>query len=253
MTKLLLVGESCTDEYIFGTCDRICPEAAAISFKHTSGNTKQNLGMAANVLSNLRAINDSLEIDFITNQQSKIIKRRFVDERYNTIVFREDIDDRCERIAVEQYSYNQYDYIVFSDYCKGFLDIHDIIWICVNKQPEAKVFIDTKKQAILFAKYIDYLKINEKEYLNLIDAETVSKLCNIVVTKGKHGASLISKDSITHFPTEQIGLVDVCGAGDTFLAAIVSEYSRTLDIDRSINYANLLSAKVVNKLGVCTP
>lgn len=253
MTKLLLIGESCTDEYVFGTCDRICPEAAAISFKHNSGNTKSNLGMAANVLNNLKTIDTSLEIDFITNNQSQIVKRRFVDERYNTIVFREDIDDKCERIAVEQYSYDQYDYIVFSDYCKGFLDIHDIIWICVNKKPEAKVFIDTKKQASLFAKHIDYLKINEKEYLNLIDSETISQFCNIIVTRGKYGASLISKDSVTNFPTTQIGLIDVCGAGDTFLAALVSEYSRTLDINKSIDYANTLSAKVVNKFGVCTP
>lgn len=253
MTKILLIGETCTDEYVFGTCDRICPEAPAISFKHNSGNTKTNLGMAANVLNNLRSIDNSLEIDFITNDKSRIVKRRFVDERYNTIVFRQDIDDKCERIAVEQYDYNKYDYIVFSDYCKGFLDIHDIIWICMNKKPEAKVFIDTKKQAVLFAKYIDYLKINEKEYLNLIDIENIAQFCNIIVTRGKHGASLITKDTTSHFPTEQISLIDVCGAGDTFLAALVSEYCRTLDINKSIDYANALSAKVVNKFGVCTP
>ena len=32
--KVVIIGESCTDEYIFGTCNRVCPEAAALCFTH---------------------------------------------------------------------------------------------------------------------------------------------------------------------------------------------------------------------------
>ena len=32
--KIAVIGESCIDEYVYGTCDRVCPEAAALCFHH---------------------------------------------------------------------------------------------------------------------------------------------------------------------------------------------------------------------------
>ena len=34
--NIAVIGESCVDEYVYGTCDRVCPEAAALCFKHDS-------------------------------------------------------------------------------------------------------------------------------------------------------------------------------------------------------------------------
>ena len=67
-------------------------------------------------------------------------------------------------------------------------------------------------------------------------------------SKGK-----IEKDKETLYETDKIDIRDVCGAGDTFLAALVVKYLETKNIPQSINYANRLAGKVVSKFGVCTP
>jgi sugar/nucleoside kinase (ribokinase family) len=47
--------------------------------------------------------------------------------------------------------------------------------------------------------------------------------------------------------------IDVSGAGDTFIAALVSKYLDTDDISQSIEFANKMSSVVVSKRGVTTP
>lgn len=165
--KILLIGESCTDEYVYGTCDRICSEAPAICFK-SDGHTTQNQGMAANVLSNLNSLHPSLQVDLITNK-STIIKRRFIDTKYNTIVFREDHKDFCDNFVQADFTddfFIGYDAIVFSDYCKGFISEEDIEYICSQSDPKTPKFIDTKKRLGSFIKYFDFIKINEHELEN---------------------------------------------------------------------------------------
>ena len=49
--KFLAIGDSCTDVFVYGRCDRICPEAPVPVF--TPVKTKTNGGMAANVQSNV--------------------------------------------------------------------------------------------------------------------------------------------------------------------------------------------------------
>ena len=49
------------------------------------------------------------------------------------------------------------------------------------------------------------------------------------------------------FPIRTVNVFDVCGAGDTFLAALVSEFLTTKDMQRSIDLANrTLSISVEN-------
>lgn len=47
-------------------------------------------------------------------------------------------------------------------------------------------------------------------------------------------------------------LRDVCGAGDTFLAALTINYLATKNIDLAIQFANSCACKVVSKFGVVT-
>ncbi len=51
--KILLIGDSCIDEYYYGTCERLNPEAPVPILKITNWSVKQ--GMAANVKNNLEA------------------------------------------------------------------------------------------------------------------------------------------------------------------------------------------------------
>ena len=124
--KIAVIGESCIDEYVYGTCDRVCPEAAALCFHHKNIKTT-NPGMAGNTYENLKALNkdDVFYIELITSA-SPIIKRRFIDIKYNSIVFREDVNDKCEPIELSNFNLSTYDCIIISDYNKGFLEEEDI-------------------------------------------------------------------------------------------------------------------------------
>jgi hypothetical protein len=196
MTKLLVIGEICIDEYIYGTCDRVCPEAAAMCFRRSPEPIKQNYGMAGNVFENIKSIDSLSNISLLSNDKSvqPIVKRRFVDLKYNTIVFREDINDTCESIQLDKYDFSKYDCIVFSDYCKGFLSYSDIIDICKRKNNECITFMDTKKKLNDFVKYIDFVKINSKEFsMNILDLKNINSLCSLIVTTGENGANFYNK------------------------------------------------------------
>lgn len=194
MLKIAVIGESCIDEYVYGTCDRVCPEAAALCFSHTNKKTI-NPGMAGNTYQNLKSLNQDniFEIDLISSKSS-IIKRRFVDQKYNSIIFREDIDDRCDRIDVSNYFFGNYDCIVISDYNKGFLTINDIQYIHQNKKSNCLIFIDTKKSLKDIAPYVDFIKINTPEFIqNQKDITSIINHTNLIVTEGERAQHYIVK------------------------------------------------------------
>ena len=83
--KVLLLGDSCEDEYIYGNCDRLSPEAPVPVMK--LGRVETKSGMAGNVCLNLQAFN--LNITFLTNTE-KITKTRFIDEGSNYQILRVD-------------------------------------------------------------------------------------------------------------------------------------------------------------------
>ena len=56
------------------------------------------------------------------------------------------------------------------------------------------------------------------------------------------------------FPAEHIEVVDTCGAGDTFLAALCYGYlNNDCDIVEAIRFANLAAAVTVQHSGVYAP
>ena len=64
--KVLLIGDSCEDEYIYGTCNRISPEAPVPVMDYSRLETKS--GMAGNVCLNLQSF--ELDITFLTNSEN---------------------------------------------------------------------------------------------------------------------------------------------------------------------------------------
>ena len=74
--KILVVGESCRDIYIYGECGRLCPEAPVPVFK-SSGMGSNNGGMATNVFKNIKSISE-LNVDLVTNQNWLSIKKNAI-------------------------------------------------------------------------------------------------------------------------------------------------------------------------------
>ena len=86
--NVLLIGDSCVDEYVYGTVDRLSPESPVPVLNQTRRETKP--GMAANVKVNLEAL--GCEVDFITNLEP-IVKTRYIDERSGYHLLRVDQED----------------------------------------------------------------------------------------------------------------------------------------------------------------
>ena len=197
------------------------------------------------MVTNLKAL--GCDTDLITNPND-IKKIRYVDERSNQMILRVDEHDYCDRIDQnELISFDGYDAIIISDYCKGFLLEEDIQYICENYD---NVFIDTKKQLGEWAKNAFLIKINHMEHQK--NFERVPNYPDlqekVIVTRGKDGCIFNGKT----FPVKEVPVKDVSGAGDTFLAGLVCEYIKTKDIDESIKFAQECTTKVVQKHGVST-
>lgn len=236
--KILLIGDTCLDEYYYGTCDRLNPEAPVPILKIT--NFQITLGMAANVKNNLEAL--GCDVDFMTGGK-KSIKRRYIDERSKQHIVRVDEDKISPPFNPNLKSLNlsHYDSIVISDYNKGYITYNNVQELRENYL--GPIFLDTKKQDL---KKFDgcFVKINEQEYNSKSSSSN-----ELIVTLGNKGA--LYKDEI--FPTEKVEVVDVCGAGDTFLASLTYFYLITNNIKQSIKYANIASSITVQHRGVYAP
>jgi len=252
--KVLIVGDSCKDIFIYGKVKRLTPEAPVPVFNPIE--EKSNDGMAKNVANNVEAL--KADIYTITNKNS-IKKIRYVDDKSNQLVLRVDEHDYCDRIDSVLLSKIQQnkcslplsnvegiDAIIISDYCKGFLHEDDIKFICDNNK---NVFVDTKKKLGDWINSADFLKINDLEYEeNKSFFKNNPIYNNTIITKGSKGC--LFKDKL--HPTESVPVKDISGAGDTFLAGLVVEYVRTNDIVKAITFAQQCTKIVVQKHGVST-
>jgi bifunctional ADP-heptose synthase (sugar kinase/adenylyltransferase) len=240
--RILVIGDSCIDEFIYCDIERMCPEAPVpvLKPKKSSGNP----GMADNVVANLQAL--GIEVDIITNDQI-IQKTRYVDIRSGQMVMRVDEHDKCERYDGVYETVN-YDAIIISDYCKGFLTEEDIE--AFAERAECPIFLDTKKQLGKWCEDIDFIKINEFEHKKNFERlpNYPFILDKMIVTIGSKGCKY--KDEI--YPVPEVSVKDVSGAGDTFLAALVVAYLKNNDIKTAITFANKCATKVVQKRGVAT-
>lgn len=244
MKKVLVIGDSCTDVFRYGKCNRLSPEAPVPVFNPTR--TTGNGGMAINVHENLKAL--GIEADIITNNL-RPVKTRYVDEVSNQMLLRVDEKDTIISIdadVLNNISFDDYQAIVISDYDKGFLDIDDIMYIADN---HPLVFMDSKKELGGWCDDIKFLKINEKEAQE--NSEWLTQFYNgeLIVTLGQKGARHWFHDISIETEHE---VRDLSGAGDTFLAALVADYINNNDIRRAISFANRCAAWVVSQKGVVT-
>lgn len=240
---ILLIGDSCTDEYRIGTVDRLSPEAPVPIIKIVDQYTRE--GMASNVKANFNAL--GLDIDFITNTE-EIIKTRYIDSRSGQHLLRVDNEsDIVQWSGRTPFPVDSYDAVVISDYNKGFLSYENIEYII--RSVKCPVFIDTKKPDLSrFSADNVYLKINETEYKNRF---SIPK--NLIVTLGDRGAMLRQYNSEQIYETSSVEVMDVCGCGDTFLAALTTRYLMTYDIKDAILFANMAASITVQHRGNYAP
>jgi D-beta-D-heptose 7-phosphate kinase/D-beta-D-heptose 1-phosphate adenosyltransferase len=239
--RILIIGDSCTDKFIYGECKRICPEAPVPVFNPVKSTT--NEGMARNVYNNLSSLDPNLKIDFISNN-TQIVKTRLVDIKTNQMLLRIDDNDSCSQFKGLD-ELEDYDVVVISDYNKGFLEEEDIKFL-IEKYPIS--FIDSKKTFGEWVNDATFIKINEQEYIQNQNKFTNSSFKGqLIVTMGEKG---VKWNELIYPPTRQAEVSDLSGAGDTFFAGFISQYLKSGSIIKSINFAQDCSLKAVEKKGV---
>ena len=241
MSKVLVIGESCTDIFVYGTSERKSPEGNGPVFVPIS--ETYGAGMASNVANNLGAM--GLDTD-IHSDSGNIIKSRYVNQNTNELYLRVDENDSVNRIDISKLSnISQYDAIIISDYCKGFLTEEDIANIA-SLHP--LVILDTKKKLGDWCKDLKFIKINRLEWKNNKDVIRDNEWLfdKIICTLDKTGTAYKHKT----YPVIPIENGDVSGAGDTFTAGFVARYLDSEDIGVSIDWGNYCAGEVVKEKGV---
>jgi D-beta-D-heptose 7-phosphate kinase/D-beta-D-heptose 1-phosphate adenosyltransferase len=244
--KVLLIGDSCQDIYIYGQCERLCPAAPVPVFVPVQ--TVSNEGMAGNVYQNFLTL--GIPCDFVTNEE-KISKTRYVEQKTNQMIIRVDSGEgEIVRVKnLRDIDLSQYEAVVISDYNKGFLLKEDIQYLGKN---HPLVFMDTKKLLGKWCKDCEFIKINDYEHAatkHLLDACGQWMDEKLIVTRGSNGCTYRKKN----FPVDKVEIRDLCGAGDTFLAGLVVEYIYSKDLKRAIGFANECATEVVQHRGVGLP
>jgi bifunctional ADP-heptose synthase (sugar kinase/adenylyltransferase) len=235
MNEVQIVGESCVDVYIYGRCPRLSPEAPVPVF--IQDRIERAPGMAGNVKANLMAL--GVGGPLLTQEQA-ITKTRYVEETRNHCLLRVDDDPPCTPF---DWIIDLETPVVLVDYNKGFLVAEDIEKASLPPWS----FLDTKKPLGSWCKGISYIKVNEHEF----KASEAFVRANpwmqekLIVTLGECGALWNGH----HFPTDKQQVLDVTGAGDTFFAAFVAKFLKTLDVPSAITFANHCASYVVTRRG----
>jgi D-beta-D-heptose 7-phosphate kinase/D-beta-D-heptose 1-phosphate adenosyltransferase len=220
---------------VYGTIDRLSPEAPVPVFvpKHE----ENRRGMAGNVEENLKAL--GCDVDLLTLEGGT--KTRFIDSRSNQHIMRLDQDAKGGPIELATTIPAIYDAVVISDYNKGCISYELVEEIL--QQFRGPVFIDTKKTDL--ARFEGaFVKINslENSLAKTLPSQTI-------VTLGKQGCEYGGHI----YPAPQVEVADVCGAGDTFLAALVYAYLQMDQIPEALVFANRAAAVTVKHMGVYAP
>jgi len=244
--KIVVIGETCTDIFIYANSKRLSPEAPVPII--TPIEETRNPGMSGNVVKNVSAMNPKIDIVHLC-QKEPIFKTRYVDKKSNHMFLRVDEGEN----NIQEFNLNtsitnlmsNVDLVIVSDYDKGFLSNDRLIQI--GKAAKLSI-LDSKKK--LNKEIIDsftFVKLNEYECDNNKD---LKECINIITTLGSKGARF---DGVIYKSPDPKETIDVSGAGDTFTSAFILEYYRTKNVGDSIIHANKMASIVVSKRGVATP
>lgn len=252
MKKVLVIGDTILDYYVYGEVSRVNPEAPHSVVLDICEDEEVKLGGAANVAANIRGLaGDDVEIHYfgptnelvrnlfkdyniisLQNSDTEIItKTRYICKNHHLL--RVDKDRKYKFHNTEYLFFklldDHYDLVVVSDYNKGVVnsDISNIV-----AASSKKALFDIKKAKNLFClqnlnKNV-ILKCNAVEFESETIESAINSVYAIIKTKGKDGCEVYQSQAVTNIPAPYIeNIADVVGAGDTFLAGMASNFLET--------------------------
>lgn len=240
--KILVIGDVIIDRYIYGTANRLSPEAPVPVVQHQT--TFDRSGGAGNLYENLKSL--GVDVELLDLSHPKCVKTRvFCDGHYVTRIDQDYQTDGYDVLeAVESKDFSQYEYVVLSDYAKGALYYAKEIIAHINKFG-CKIIVDPKRQASAY-QGAWLVKPNEKEYDELLFNKWQG---NIITTRaGKSVNATIDGKKYSIIP-QQVEVADVTGAGDCFLAAFVYALTIGKDIATCLEMATDAATESVKHIG----
>jgi D-beta-D-heptose 7-phosphate kinase/D-beta-D-heptose 1-phosphate adenosyltransferase len=240
--KVLVLGDVIVDKYIYGTSERISPEAPVPVVKYL--HEVETLGGAGLVYENLKSLGVNVTL-FETNQPHSIKTRIICDGHYITRI--DDDKDAKSGVILDKVlcsDFSEYDYVILSDYDKGVLDNAKQIIAHINSQGP-KVIVDPKRYAHEY-QGAWLVKPNHNEYTKFEFDEWQG---NIITTDAGHSVSATIDNIKYTIPVEPVEVSDVTGAGDCFLAAFVYALTNGYDHKKAVELAVKGSTESVKHVG----
>jgi D-beta-D-heptose 7-phosphate kinase/D-beta-D-heptose 1-phosphate adenosyltransferase len=244
--KVLVIGDVIIDKYIYGTSERLSPEAPVPVVKHL--HEVETLGGAGLVYENLKSLGVDVTLMESDHGYRSVKTRVICDGHYVTRI---DDDKRASGNAVLadvlSNDFSQYEYVILSDYDKGVLDESLEIIEHINKF-NCKIIVDPKEYA---SQYKDawLVKPNYKEFDEFGFTFWQS---NIITTKAGDNVVATIDNVDYNIPVEAVEVSDVTGAGDCFLAAFVYGLTKQYNHKKCLELAVKGSREAVKHVGTHT-
>lgn len=283
-----VIGDLMLDEFWFGSVNRYTPESANTPIVKVNNN-KKLLGGAANVALNVKKLEEpvmlfgvigtdqaGLDIQALikeNNMSYSIIKspkvtttRKIRVYNGNEYAYRIDIEEKqkhTQNDILGLLEAHDLEYLILSDYNKGSIEnAQEII-----NSAQVPVFVDPKNSLdrykgtfVLkpnFTEFIEWSNLKtcfyiedfiHNNYFELIKIRNILNVTNLIITAGADGCILVT-EKVRLFKAPTTKEVDVTGAGDSFLAALICRYKQTKNITKAVQYANLVASIAVSKKG----
>ena len=262
MNRILVIGDLLIDRYRFLKPLRSDP-ANKVALVVESIREEQVDGGAGNLAQNIKSLCGEEPYFYYSGERFPTKIRYYVEDRFILREDRDDIISHDEEVIKNLIDdIESEDFVIISDYHKGTLERADIVKIIerCKKVKNVTVFVDTN---YVYPEHenVDWLKINLKTAKECVEsfskdtAEKISKMnnSNVVITQGEKGFTAYLKDSKTNIvftKDKNESCVDAIGAGDTFLAGLVSYLAKYDEADLpALIYADIVAHLSTQKLG----
>ena len=163
------------------------------------------------------------------------------------------------------------DVLIISDYAKGVCSKSMTSKIIeIANSHTVPVLVDPKTSDLSCYQGSYLITPNFKEFKNMINNQDIKdindkqipllakellikyKIDNLLITKGSDGMSLVSSEKTIDISADAKEVFDVSGAGDTVIATIGFSLAHKIDLEESIQLANISAGIVVSKTGTAT-
>ncbi len=290
--RVLVVGDSMLDQYLFGDVERISPEAPVPVVRVRR--QEERLGGAANVALNVKALGPSVTLitvvgdDEPARKLESLLKARAVDSllgrdpklftcvklrvigRSQQLV-RVDFENQPDHEVLSGMLADfarivpQYDAVLFSDYGKGGLT-HIPRMIELARAAGKPVLVDPKGDDYRRYAGATVVTPNRSELAQVIGAwqsegelheraETLRRdrqLAALLLTRSEEGMSLFDEAGHVSVAAQAREVFDVTGAGDTVIATLAAMLAAGLTLREAMPVANRAGGIVVGKFGTAT-